>query len=749
MTRLRLEISGIVQGVGFRPFVYREAVRRALNGFVQNTGSGVTLEIEGDDDACASFLAALTTQAPPLSRILQIRKTELPPDGISGFFIRASSQQESSALISPDIGICDDCKRELLSADDRRYRYPFINCTNCGPRFSIIEHVPYDRANTSMRAFTQCTLCQSEYENPLDRRFHAQPNACGVCGPRLSFVVDDTVQEGDAIAHFTALIRAGSIVAVKGIGGFHLACDATNETAVRLLRARKQRYEKPFAVMMRDLNEVKHACLLSAEEEALLVGARKPIVLLQKRTQDNLAPSIAPGNRRLGVMLPYTPLHCLLLEDTPALVLTSGNVSDCPMLYRDEGSLPALMQLSDAVLTHDRPIVRRVDDSVFVVSLGEPRPLRRARGWAPEPLPLPVSSQAILAMGAQQKNTFCLARQGQAFVSTHIGDLDDPETEGEFRREIASMRALFSIVPEMVACDLHPDYASTRIAQEFALPIRRIPHHHAHFASVLAEHALQSPALGFIWDGTGFGTDGTIWGGETLFGDMAKSRRVGHILPFRLLGGEAAVHEPWRAALSIGEIALGRAEALRLFRARTSEAALLLQAADAGVNAPKTTSMGRLFDGIAALCGLNETVSYEGQAAIALEQIADASDVDAYAFSISRETDGWIYDWRPVVKRAILDAANGVDAGKISMRFHRALANLLANAARAHQAESCGACIALSGGCFQNELLLRLGSAALRAEAFEVYINRLVPCNDGGISYGQAAAAAALNQKRG
>ncbi len=742
MIRIRIQVRGIVQGVGFRPFVYRQAARFALSGFVQNTGSGVTIEIEGESSACAGFLAALTSEAPPLSRIQSVESSEIPTTGERGFAIRASGGGDKSALISPDIGICDDCLRELFSKDDRRYRYPFINCTNCGPRFSIIEDIPYDRKFTSMRGFTQCSPCQSEYENPLDRRFHAQPNACAVCGPRLAFLVDGVEQAGDPVALFTDSIREGKIVAVKGIGGFHLACDATNESAVRLLRARKQRYEKPFAVMLRNLDAVNRYCEVSPEEEALLTSPQKPIVLLQKRENAALAPSVASENHRLGVMLPYTPLHCLLLEETPALLLTSGNVSDRPMLYRDEDIHAAFAGLADAVLTHNRPIVRRVDDSVFVTSLGEPRPLRRARGWAPEPVPLTSGTRQILAMGAQQKNTFCLVKDGPAFLSSHVGDLDDPDTEAEYLREIASMQRLFSVEPELVACDLHPDYASTRVAQEMRLPLVTVQHHHAHFASVLAEHAIEIPALGFIWDGTGYGEDGTIWGGETLFGTVSGSKRIGHILPFRLLGGEAAVHEPWRAALSTGELALDRARALQLFPARAREAEVLLRASDAGLNAPVTTSMGRLFDAVAALCGLREIVSYEGQAAIALEQIADESEQESYRFSIVREPDGWIYDWRSVVQGVILDAASGIPPSRISMRFHRALANLLAEAAKTHREETGCNLVALSGGCFQNELLLKLCVEELKSSGFTGLINRLVPCNDGGISFGQAAVAA-------
>ena len=748
MIRYALTIGGIVQGVGFRPFLYREATAHNLAGFVQNTSSGVYLEIEGARADCEAFFAALENNPPPLSQILSIERRECPLTGESGFHILASESGERRALISPDIALCDNCRRELFTPADRRYRYAFINCTDCGPRFSIIRDIPYDRVNTSMSGFVLCDPCKSEYDDPTNRRFHAQPNACPVCGPALSFLVDGVAQEGDPVELCQAFIRAGKIVAVKGIGGFHLACDAANEAAVSLLRARKQRYEKPFAVMANNLDAVRDLCDVSAEEEALLNGHQKPIVLLRLKSGANVAPSVAPDNRRLGVMLPYTPLHSLLLERMPALVLTSGNVSDRPMLYRDEEALPALDALADAVLTHNRPIERRVDDSVFVVSLGQPRPLRRARGWAPLPLPLPDGNRAILAVGAQQKNTFCLVKSGQAFLSSHIGDLDDPETERDYRSEIVSLQRLFDVQPEAVACDLHPDYASSRIARTFQLPVYPVQHHHAHFASVLAEHAVHSPAVGFIWDGTGYGTDGTIWGGETLLGTVSSFQRIGHILPFSLPGGEAAIHEPWRAALSVCEIALGREPAIARFPARRNEAALLLQAAQAGLNAPITTSMGRLFDAVAALSGLRETVGYEGQAAIEFEQLADEHEQGSYHFVIDQTPQGSVYDWRPVVREIAGDIAAGIPLGLVSMRFHRALADLIGQAAERIRRETGCGIVALSGGCFQNELLLSLSAATLAERGFTMVTNRLIPCNDGGISYGQAAVCAALLQER-
>ncbi len=748
MIRFGVTISGIVQGVGFRPFLYREAAKHRLSGFVRNTSFGVYAEIEGEVEACEAFFFELETNAPPLSRITGVMREEIPLQGGDAFRILASEGGGKTALISPDIGICDDCRRELFDPGDRRYRYPFINCTNCGPRFTIIEDIPYDRKNTSMTKFRQCEPCQREYDDPLNRRFHAQPNACAACGPELRFSVDGVEQSGDPIALFAEAIRAGSIVAVKGLGGYHLACDAGNERAVALLRKRKQRYEKPFAVMARDLAATRSLCNVSPEEEALLTSHQKPIVLLEKRADFALAPSVAPGNDRLGVMLPYTPLHCLLLESFSALVLTSGNVSDRPMLFRDEEALTGFFGLADAVLSHNRLIVRRMDDSVFVASLGKPRALRRARGWAPEPLPLPENERAILAVGAQQKNTFALVKGDRAFLSGHIGDLDDPETENEFAAEVASFERLFDAEPEYVACDLHPDYSSTKYARSLGIPAIAIQHHHAHFASVLAEHGKKEPAIGFIWDGTGDGGDGTVWGGETFLGTVGESRRVGHLLTFRLLGGEAAVREPWRAALSVCGLALGRERAMRCFPARTREAALLLTAADAGLNSVSTTSMGRLFDAVAALAGIREAVVYEGQAATELEQAANEAEPGSYVFGQLREKGLQVYDWRPVISAIASDLVGGCSVRQISMRFHRALAALLAYATEEIRHETGCSCVALSGGCFQNELLLKLGIAALERRGFSVLINHLVPCNDGGISYGQAAAAAALLRER-
>lgn len=749
MERLGLKISGIVQGVGFRPFLWREAARFSIKGFVQNTAYGVYAEIEGEEDGCAAFLAALYANAPPLARVDSIDTAPLPLRGDAAFLIRESEQGAHSALISPDIGICEACRREILDPANRRYRYAFTNCTDCGPRFTIIRDIPYDRPSTTMAAFLQCPDCQAEYGDPADRRFHAQPNACPVCGPRLTFAsLDGERAAGDPLALFDAAIGAGKIVAVKGLGGFHLACDARNEAAVTRLRLRKARDEKPFALMLRDVETARRFCALSPMEEALLTSPRKPIVLLKRENgadgENALAPAIAPGNARLGVMLPYTPLHCLLMEKREALVLTSGNVSERPMVFRDEEVSAAFAGLADALLTHERAIVRRMDDSVALVSRGAVRLLRRARGYVPEPIPIQnPGGRVIFAAGAQQKNAFCLVKGSNAFLSGHIGELDDPDTERSYREEVASFFRLFDAAPEILACDPHPDYLSTRFAGELGLPLCFVQHHRAHFASVLAEHGPCGEALGFIFDGTGLGDDGTIWGGETFLGTVCGSARVGSLLPFPLLGGEAAVREPWRAALAVAEPALGRAEALALVPNR-AEAELLLRAREAGINAPRCSSMGRLFDAVAAIASIRQTTTYEGQAAVELEQAADPNAAGSYRFAILEEGDFLVYDWRPLIRAAAADARAGAFAGTISMRFHRAVAALVRDAAiRLRERTGCGA-VALSGGCFMNEILLTLCMDALEGEGFSVFSNEAVPVNDGGIAYGQAAAAAGI-----
>ena len=743
MVRYSVNVSGIVQGVGFRPFVFGLAKSLSLCGFVRNTSDGVSVEIEGSRLNCDTFVSRLKNNPPPLSHIEKIQSREIPLAGENDFKILTSSNGIRNTFISPDIGICDDCANDIADKGNRRFRYAFTNCTNCGPRFSIINDIPYDRKNTTMADFQMCPDCLQEYEDPYDRRFHAQPNACPVCGPQLFFYRDGKLVEQDAYDLFAKAIAAGQIIALKGIGGYHLACDAENEEAVKRLRKKKLRYDKPFAVMLRDIDTVRAYCELSDTEEALLLSPEKPIVLLKKKKGSLIAPSTTLLNNRLGVMLPYTPLHCILMQGQQALVMTSGNLSDYPMIFDDEQAITKLPHAADAVLTHNRRILRRMDDSVCVVVREKAHMIRRARGYVPEPLRLCGNTQTILAMGAQQKNTFCLAKGESAFLSGHIGDLDNEDTAKSFESEIKSFIRIFDAPPQAIACDMHPDYYSTRAAALYngKLPIFEIQHHHAHFASVLAEHQVKEDAIGLIFDGTGYGEDGCIWGGEALFGNAGKSKRVGHLMYFPLLGGEAAIKEPWRCALAAVDIAAGRKAALSLFPEYAEESNILLLAGEKKLNSPLTSSMGRLFDAVAAMTRVRLETTYEGQAAVDLQQIMDESAEGAYHFELTYENGSIIFDWRSMICQILSDIKAGVPAGSVSVRFHRAVAELIASAADCVRAETrCGS-VALSGGVFQNDYLLDKAVASLENKGFKVYLNEKIPANDGGISFGQAAAA--------
>jgi hydrogenase maturation protein HypF len=672
-----------------------------------------------------------------------------PLRGDRDFSIIASSYGERNTLISPDIGICAACAAEIADKSNRRYRYAFTNCTDCGPRFTIICDIPYDRKNTTMSEFIQCPDCRREFEDPFDRRFHAQPNACPVCGPKLFFYKRGERQHGDPLALFDECIRESGIIAVKGLGGYHLACDGQNEGAVTRLRKNKVRYDKPFAVMMRDIDTVKRFCYVDAEEEATLKCARKPIVLLRKKESCKIAEDIAPLNNSLGVMLPYTPLHCLIMENNDVLVMTSANISDRPMIYDDNEAMNCLFAMADAVLTHNRKIFRRMDDSVCMVVSGKVRLIRRARGYAPEPVNLKGNSWIILALGAQQKNTFCLAKGENAFLSGHIGDLDDFDTEKFYEGEIESYMRLFDAKPEVIARDMHPDYVSTRYAERFKnkLPIYEIQHHHAHFASVLAEHDLNEKAIGLIFDGTGYGEDGTLWGGEALWGDIAETERIGHMLYAPLLGGEAAIREPWRMALAMMRISCGEDEALDFFARYGDKASLLLLASERGINSPLTSGAGRLFDAVAALAGIRTHTTYEGQAAIDLEQAIDDSAEGSYGFDITWEENMMIFDWRQLIRDIVRDIRKGCSSGRIAAKFHRAVVQLLVDVAVLAKKQYGSSKVALSGGVFQNAYLLHHGIARLQKSGFAVYANEQVPANDGGIAYGQAAAASWLMKR--
>jgi hydrogenase maturation protein HypF len=743
---VRLRIEGTVQGVGFRPHVHRLASALGLGGYVLNDESGVLLEAEGDDESVERFVVRLREEAPPLADIQRVLREEVAVCGEDGFRILASSRAgEPDALVAPDAATCPDCLAELFDPADRRYRYPFVNCTNCGPRFTIVRGVPYDRALTTMAGFAMCARCRDEYEDPADRRFHAQPNACPECGPTVR--LGDAVGE-DALRAATRALRDGQIVAVKGVGGYHLACRADDERAVANLRARKHREEKPFALMAPDLEAARELIELGPAEQALLLGRERPIVLGPRRSGARVARAVAPGSSDLGVMLPYSPLHHLLLCDAGAvLVMTSGNVSDEPIAHRDDDARDRLGSIADHFLTHDRPIHTRTDDSVARARrCGAPVLLRRSRGYVPAGLDLPLPAPPLVACGAELKSTFCVARQRRAWVGHHIGDLQNLETLTSFRDGIAHFEELFAVAPEVVAHDLHPNYLSTGYALEReGVRLIAVQHHHAHLAACLAEHGELGPAVGAIFDGTGLGTDGTIWGGELLVGDLATFERAGHLRAVRLPGGDQAVREPWRMACSWLREALGDEPPLPTSLAGVVEPSrweAIARMARSGFAAPVTTSMGRLFDAVAALAGVRARVTYEGQAAAELEGAASAGSLGAYPLPVL-DASPVVLDARPTVLAVAADAAAGVAAATIAARFHAAVSDATAEAC-ALVAERHGlATVVLSGGVFQNRLLLDAAADALERMGLRVLVPERLPPNDGAISYGQAAVAAA------
>ena len=747
IVRIRINVRGAVQGVGFRPYVYRLAHEEHLGGWVVNDTSGVFIEVEGPRQAVARFVDRLPAESPPLSRIESISTAEIEPCNDLRFHIRASEQQgPKTALILPDVATCSDCRAEVLDSGNRRHSYAFTNCTNCGPRFSIIVDLPYDRPNTTMSAFTMCDRCATEYENPADRRFHAQPNACPDCGPQLAFWersergLAQTLLEKEALAGAAAALKAGDIVAVKGLGGFHLMVDARNAEAIAKLRDRKPRPHKPLALMARDLDQLRTVVETDRLVEALLSSPEAPIVLLPRRPGTTVAENAAPDNPTLGVMLPYTPLHHLLLRsiDFP-VIATSGNLTDEPICTNSQDAFERLGRIADHFLVHNRPIQRHVDDSVAWIVDGHPGLLRRARGYAPLPVHLSHPTPPVLAVGGHLKNTIALAIGPRVFVSQHIGDLQTPEAQNAFERAIEDFLHMYGVAPEVIAHDLHPDYASTRWALRSAFTDRTVAvqHHHAHLASCLAENHSDGPALGVTWDGTGYGSDGTVWGGEFLLGDASGFERVAHLRTFRLPGGDAAVAEPRRVALSLlfeylGEDAFDRPEVLRAFT--DVELVPLQRMLQTGFRSPRTSSAGRLFDGVASLLGLRQRVSYEGQAAMALEYSIDPSIEDAYP-----AMEGSELDWGPLLDAILDDLARRTPVGVIAARFHNSLTSSILGVARRVGEPR----IALSGGCFQNRRLTERSAKVLRKNRFEVLLHRLVPPNDGGISLGQVAVAAA------
>lgn len=751
--RVRVRIGGTVQGVGFRPYVYRLAGELRLGGFVYNDARGVVLEVDGSPAAIGEFLQRLPSEAPPLAALERLETEWLEPQGTEGFRILKSPAGEApEAPVTPDTTTCPDCLRELLDPRDRRFRYPFINCTNCGPRFTIVRGVPYDRPLTTMAAFAMCPACRREYDDPLDRRFHAQPNACPECGPQLALLdrEGESLGTGEAaLAGAVSALVAGTIVAIKGLGGYHLACSAADEHAVSTLRRRKHREDKPFALLTADLEATRALVELDAAEEALLQGRERPIVVARRRPGACVAEAVAPRSRDLGVMLPYSPLHHLLVGDAGGtLVLTSGNVSDEPIAFRDEDALERLAGIADLFLIHDRPIETRTDDSVVRATRRRATPLlmRRSRGYVPASIGLPLATpRPLLACGAELKNTFCVAKESRAWVSHHIGDLQNYETLESFADGIAHFERLFGVRPEVIAHDLHPEYLSTKYALEHEeLEPIGVQHHHAHLAACLAEHGERGPAIAAIYDGTGYGTDGTIWGGELLVGDLFGFDRAGHLLPVRLPGGERAIREPWRMACAwmqaagceepVGEI-------VRLIEPDRWRA--VAQLARSGVASPETTSVGRLFDAVAALCGVRLTVNYEGQAATELEALCDPDEHDFYSLPLLRQEAAIVLDPRPMVAEVAAAITGGAPAAQVAARFHNALAAATACACMALAGERGLGTVVLGGGSFQNRVLLESVAATLQRAGLRVLVPERLPPSDGGISYGQAAVAAA------
>ena len=776
--RLRLVVRGAVQGVGFRPFVFRLAEELGLAGWVINSPQGVFIEVEGESPVLESFLARLRSEPPPRASIQSLEQSVLDPAGYSSFEIRKSEDAgEKVATVLPDIATCPDCLREILDADDRRHGYPFTNCTNCGPRYSIIEALPYDRPNTTMKTFVMCRACRREYEDPRDRRFHAQPNACPECGPRLELWDETgaTVASREAALRAAArAVREGAILALKGIGGFHLIVDARHDIAVRRLRERKHRDEKPLALMYPSLAALSEDCVVSGAEERLLTSPESPIVLLASRGRGGVARSIAPGNPYIGAMLPYTPLHHLLMRELGfPVVATSGNLSEEPICTSEREVLARLGSIADLFLVHDRPIARHVDDSVVRVVAGRVLVLRRARGYAPLPVVLRgTGEKKTLAVGAHLKNAVALAIGRQVFVSQHIGDMSTEAAFSAFENITRDLQRLYGAAPDRVACDLHPDYRTTRFAEAISARPRKIQHHVAHVFSCMAENEIDPPVTGVSWDGTGYGTDGTVWGGEFFRVTARAIERVGHLRTFLLPGGEQAVREPRRSAVGLlyeilGESAFRMDKLPPILAFSEKERGMLRAVLEKGINAPRTSSAGRLFDAVSSLAGIRQITNHEGQAAMELEFALEGAETDdEYPFEFARvaaerdpgssttlrsdagsescpeparlirEQGVVIADWEPMVRAILSDVSSGAGAGLISAKFHNTLAGAIAKMALRIGENR----VVLTGGCFQNRYLTERTVSCLERAGLRPYWHQRIPPNDGGIALGQVAA---------
>ncbi|MBU4013619.1 MAG: carbamoyltransferase HypF [Proteobacteria bacterium] len=751
----KLKINGIVQGVGFRPFVYNLANKFQLKGEVANNSSGVSIHVEGTRENIEFFCSDLFKTHPPLAHLVEISFNEKPVEYFKDFsIVKSISENSRSTLISPDVSVCDDCLGELFNPDNRRYKYPFINCTNCGPRYTIINEIPYDRPNTSMKEFIMCSKCRAEYDNPSSRRFHAQPNACADCGPHVS-LKDNTgrnINSSNPIEKTANLLKQGYIIAIKGLGGFHLAADSVNNEAVTRLRKRKNREEKPFAIMSYGIKQIREYAFIEPEEEKLLNSIQRPIVLLLKKEPNPLSREVSPNNRYFGAMLPYTPLHYLILAyEFTALIMTSGNISNEPIAIDNQDAFERLGSIADYFLINNRDIYLRSDDSIVRRSAGKTRFIRRSRGYVPVPVFLKHSVPQILGCGAELKNTVCLTRGKTAFISQHIGDLENLATDSFFRLTVNHLKRILDIDPEIIACDLHPDYLSTRYAEEqLNVELIKVQHHHAHIASCMAENGIDGTVLGLSFDGTGYGTDGSIWGGEVLIVDPVRFKRIANISYIPMPGSASAIKEPWRMGISYLYHAFGEdfwnLDLPLLKQIEEKNIKLIIEMISKNINSPLTSSLGRLFDGIAAIIGIRNHVSFEGQAAMELEMLAVSNSEEIYDYEwLSGNTYKVLT--QPIVCGVVEDMARGIHPSRISGKFHMTLIKLFSELCEVIRKESGLNRIALSGGVFQNSILLTGLIKALEGKSFEVYMHSKIPTNDGGISLGQAVVAAATAKR--
>lgn len=750
--RIKIIIKGAVQGVGFRPFIFNMAESLGLRGYVSNTPQGVIIEVEGESKLLEIFTERITKEKPPVSLIQSICVEKLPLINYKEFKIEKSDLSGlPNAIVLPDIATCGECLEEIFNTENRRYLYPFTNCTNCGPRFSIIESLPYDRARTTMRNFSMCPECEAEYENPKDRRFHAQPNACPVCGPHIELwnSTGEVISlKNDAILDTAKAIKEGKILAIKGLGGFHLVVDAKNDEAIKRLRKRKNREEKPFALMYPDLNSVKYDCDLSKEEENLLLSVQSPIVLVKKRSDCKISREVAPFNPNLGIMLPYTPLHHILMRNlkTP-IVATSGNLAEEPICIDEKDALVRLKDIADLFLIHNRPIYRHIDDSIARIILGEKVLLRRARGYAPMPvISGNQSDKHILSVGGHLKNTIAVSKGSEVFISQHIGDLETLESYNSFLNTIEKFKEVYKIEPEAVICDLHPDYISTKYVNEKYSDIINVQHHKAHILSVISENDIKEPILGIAFDGAGFGEDKTIWGGEFFLAGKNKITRVASLKQFKLPGGESSFKDIYKVAFGILYEIFG-VDTLEIFHydITEKESKILLQMVEGNINSPVCSSVGRLFDAVASILNIRQRVNFEGQAAMELEFLTDGYySEDYYDFEILKgENEIIILDWRKLMIQIIEDKENKVSSNLISVKFHNALINAIIRIAKIINEKN----VVLSGGCFQNKYLLENSILKLKENGYNVFWNKEVPANDGGISLGQIAYFSYFNEK--